>query len=282
MRYFNIRHTLVGKKGETDILVALLSNYGFDSFEEEETHLNAFISEEIFHEKDWSAFHQSISFLKDYEFTVLRLENRNWNKEWESNYEPIYIDKFCQITAPFHQQKDGFEYTLNIEPKMSFGTGHHDTTQLMIRLMRSIDFKNKKVLDMGSGTGVLSILANKMGAEWVDAVDIDDWAFENILENITRNNAKVNVHQGDVSFLRLVNLQYDIVLANINKNVLMADVPEYLKFLNKQGLLILSGFLPEDEKELNSMDEINQQCLEGNALSTENWMAKSFLKIVGF
>jgi len=280
MKYINIQHRLKGQEGETDILVALLSEYGFDSFEEEETYLNAFISEELFHEKKWATDHQLHPFLKDYSYTILHLEERNWNKEWESNYQAIYIDEFCQITAPFHQQKEGFEYNLNIEPKMSFGTGHHDTTQLMIRLMRSIDFKNKKVLDMGSGTGVLAILANKMGANWVDAVDIDDWAFENILENIGRNHTKVNAHQDDVSFLNSVQLQYDIILANINKNVLLTDVPEYLKFLNKDGLILLSGFLPKDEKDISSIKDVQQQCVQNETLRTENWMAKSFLKTV--
>lgn len=276
MSFLQLNLPLLNKEAEADVLIALLSEFGFDGFHEEVDHLSAFMSYDNFSERAWKAYVDAHSFLQEYKFTLDQVDDINWNKEWESNYPPIYLDHFCQIIAPFHLAKKDFEYTLKIEPKMSFGTGHHDTTQLMIHLMREIDFKDKNVLDMGSGTGVLSILAAKMGAKRIDAIDIDNWAYENIQENISRNEVQVYAHKGDVNFLEELSQTYDVILANINKNILLSDVPSYLAQLQRGGFLLLSGFLPNDESDLDQIPDLSDTCRPVKKVSTKNWMAKCY------
>jgi ribosomal protein L11 methyltransferase len=172
------------------------------------------------------------------------IEQVNWNEEWEKNFNPIDVDGIVSIRAPFHQNPH-LKYDIVIEPKMSFGTGHHETTHMMIQHLLEVDLKDKKVLDMGSGTGILAIFAEMRGAKPVDAIDIDEWCFENSIENVERNNCEnISIYQGDVELLKEKN--YDLIIANINRNVLLADMAQYAKCLNFKGILLLSGFYIED------------------------------------
>lgn len=228
----------------TEILIAELGYAGFESFVETEEGVTAYIQKE-----DWNeAILKEINILNSEEFkisfTFSEIEQINWNQEWEKNFEPIEVDGKCTVRAPFHPQKN-FEYEIVIEPKMSFGTGHHETTFMMLQFILENDFKNKTVLDMGCGTAVLAILAEMRGASKLDAIDIDEWCFENSLENIQRNNCgNISVYLGDASLL--YGKKYDVIIANINRNILLNDMEAYRKCLDLGGELYLSGFYTED------------------------------------
>lgn len=228
----------------TEILIAELGYAGFESFVETEEGVSAYIQKE-----EWNnAILEDIDILKSEEFkieyTFSEIEQVNWNEEWEKNFDPIEVDGMCTVRAPFHPERN-FEYEIVIEPKMSFGTGHHETTFMMLQFILENDFQNKEVLDMGCGTAVLAILAEMRGASKLDAIDIDEWCFENSLENIQRNNCKnISVHLGDASLLD--GKSYDVIIANINRNILLNDMETYRKSLNKNGELYLSGFYAED------------------------------------
>ena len=228
----------------TEILIAELGYAGFESFVETEEGVSAYIQKE-----EWNdAILEDINILKSEEFkikyTFSEIEQVNWNEEWEKNFDPIEVDGKCTVRAPFHPERN-FEYEIVIEPKMSFGTGHHETTFMMLQFILENDFQNKTVLDMGCGTAVLAILAEMRGASKLDAIDIDEWCFENSLENIQRNNCEnISVHLGDASLLN--GKSYDVIIANINRNILLNDLETYRNSLNENGELYLSGFYTED------------------------------------
>ena len=237
---FNIEPAIPG----CEILIAQLSQLGFDSFQEHENGISAYVDSKISSEIDL----KDIQILNSEEFKIsfeiTSVEKQNWNIKWESNFEPIYVDNICCVRAPFHPKSD-YKYDLVIEPKMSFGTGHHETTSMMISFILANEFTNFSVCDIGSGTGVLAILAEQRGANKIDAIDIDNWCYLNSLENIERNNSKnINVYEGEVE--KLKNLRYDSIFANINLNVLLNDISTYAKMLNKNGVLYLSGFYKKD------------------------------------
>jgi len=237
---FNIDPAIPG----CEILIAQLSQLGFDSFQEHENGISAYVDSKISSEIDL----KDIQILNTEEFKIsfeiTSVEKQNWNIKWESNFEPIYVDNICCVRAPFHPKSD-YKYDLVIEPKMSFGTGHHETTSMMISFILANEFTNSYVCDIGSGTGVLAILAEQRGANKIDAIDIDNWCYLNSLENIERNNSKnINVYEGEVE--KLKNLRYDSIFANINLNVLLNDISTYAKMLNKNGVLYLSGFYKKD------------------------------------
>jgi ribosomal protein L11 methyltransferase len=226
---------------QKDILIAELSENGFEGFEETESGLKAFIPIRDYDENaiEEIARQQKITFNK----TII--EETNWNEVWESNFDPVVVDDFVAIRADFHKPIKGVECEIIVTPKMSFGTGHHATTFMMIEQMRQIDFADKTVFDFGTGTGVLAILAEKLGAKKIVAVDNDDWSIENAGENIQRNNCslidlqKGNTPASDISF--------DIILANINKNVILENFHLLVNQLSAGGVLLLSGLLAEDE-----------------------------------
>jgi ribosomal protein L11 methyltransferase len=259
MNYYEVKFTLSPyDQQKSEILVALLAEIGFDSFQESDEGVNAYIPEKSFCADDLANLIKNGLFKETqilYHPTLI--ENQNWNKRWESNFDPINIENFCRIRAPFHKPEKDFTLDIVIEPKMSFGTGHHQTTWLMVRQIFNLDVKGKRVLDMGCGTGILAIVAEKLGAENVVAIDNDQWAFENATENAERNHCnKIRVFLGDASLLNSMN--FDIILANINLNTLISDLPIYKNYLSGKGKLIISGILRSD------IPVINKAALELN------------------
>lgn len=231
---------------EKEILYAKMGEIGYEGFVEGEDDILAYIGEEDY---DPGKLNQLIDELAGLnirlQYRYHRTEDQNWNEEWERTYEPVQIDGRVLIRAPFHDSSRDPECTLVIEPKMSFGTGHHHTTKLMIREMGNHSFQGKRVLDMGCGTGVLGIYACKLGAARVLAVDYDQWAYENALENVKRNGVRaMEVRLGDAGVL--YGEQFDIILANITRNTLVRDLSVYKEHLLGEGLMLISGILAED------------------------------------
>ena len=257
----------------SEILIAELGYAGFESFVETEEGVTAYIQKD-----DWNDnILEDIQILNSDEFKITyefnEIEQTNWNEEWEKNFNPIIVDDLVSVRAPFHDKPDT-KYDLVIEPKMSFGTGHHETTHMMIQHILKNDFKGKSVLDMGCGTGVLAILAEKVGATQLDAIDIDNWCYLNSLENVKRNNCKhISVYEGDVSLLQ--NQKYDIIIANINRNILLADIPTYSNHLNNNGILFLSGFYEEDLPIITAKCHENRLVLKDKILKNR-WIAAKY------
>ena len=228
-----------------DILVAELAELGYDSFNTEGSELLAYIPEASFVESDVRVVLSKYLPADGFKLLWESMPDKNWNEVWESNFEPIVIDDRCSIRAPFHTNLPKTTFEIVIEPKMSFGTGHHATTHQMVEFVLDNEFKGLRVLDMGCGTGILAILAAMKGASHVLAIDNDDWAFENAEENVARNApGKVDVKLGDASLLG--SEYFDVILANINRNILLADMQSYVDVLVSGGLLFLSGILIED------------------------------------
>ena len=250
MSYIELIISVVPKEQGSEILIAELSETGFESFVDDEKGFLAYIKEENYFENDVKAIILKYSGLFNISFITKIIQKQNWNKEWENNFQPIDVDGKCYIRAPFHEAQKNFLYDVIIEPKMSFGTGHHFTTQLMIQKLMCLDVRNNSLLDMGCGTGVLAILASMMGAGPITAIDTDRWSFENSIENLKRNNINnVFVHKGYAEIL--AGKLFHTILANINKNVLLIDMPVYFQSLEIGGNLVLSGFFETDVTELN-------------------------------
>ena len=273
MEYLEVRFYC--KPAMNEILIAWLGNAGFDMFEEIEDGLKAYIPSVEFNEKNFNEVIASIPDAENIPFERTLIKEQNWNSQWESNFEPVTIADKVYIRAPFHPTKN-FETELVIEPKMSFGTGHHATTSMMAELMLSLNMEGKSVLDMGCGSGILAILAAKFNAINIVAIDNDDWAIENCLENSIRNNSSdIKIIKGESEILN--GLSFDIILANINRNVLLADIPLYVESLNDNGMLLLSGFLSEDRSMIfNKASESGLQFQK--EMTRLNWMAMQFIK----
>jgi ribosomal protein L11 methyltransferase len=250
MDYIQYSFTVTPPEPGSDILIALLADLGFESFTQSETGLEAYIQGEF----DNASSIKELSF-EDFSFSFTRTEipKTNWNEEWEKNFNPVYVDDLVCIRAHFHAASDKVKHDIVITPKMSFGTGHHDTTWLVSKTMFSLDFKNTNVLDMGCGTGILAILSKQLGATTILGIDIDDWSIENSIENAGINHASdIEFKKGDATLLPTKET-FDIVLANINKNVLKKDLPAYFIALKKEGYLLLSGFFTTDVDELKQL-----------------------------
>ncbi|SDH79868.1 50S ribosomal protein L11 methyltransferase [Winogradskyella thalassocola] len=258
-----------------EILIAELGYAGFESFVENEEGVIAYIQKEEWNDNILDGIYilSSDEFKIDYTFEDI--EQTNWNEEWEKNFNPIVVDDVVSVRAPFHEKRDDVKYDLIIEPKMSFGTGHHETTHMMIQHILQNDFKDKSVLDMGCGTGVLAILAEKVGATKLDAIDIDNWCYLNSLENVERNDCKnISVYEGDVMLLN--GKKYDSIIANINRNILLADISEYANCLNENGSLFLSGFYEQDIPIIEA--ECNKQMLKlTKTLQKGQWVSLKFI-----
>ena len=242
--YIEYNFTFSPKEPISEILIAELGNVGFESFVETENGVTAYIQK-----TDWSAeILADVFVLNSDEFSIEYNQNEvpqtNWNAAWEKNFEPIQVDDLVSIRAPFHENPN-LKYDIVIEPKMSFGTGHHETTHMMVQHLLQLDLENKKVLDMGCGTGILAIFAEMKGAKPLDAIDIDNWCYENSIENVTRNNCEnISVYEGDATLL--VDKKYDVIIANINRNILLMDMKVYTNCLQEGGILLLSGFYEQD------------------------------------
>lgn len=280
MTYLEIKLTLTPSEPWKDIFISQMADLGCDSFMDgdEDNELLCYIPA-----KDYDA-----AVMKDalenhgfpevsVQYAIQEMPDKDWNAEWEASYAPVTIANRCHIRAPFHPAQPDAEFDIIIEPKMSFGTAHHATTSQMAEYVLETDVRDKAVLDMGSGTGVLAILAHLKGASPVTAIDNDEWAYRNGLENVAHNNCpEVKVLLGDATLLG--NEKYDIILANINRNILLHDIPTYAQCLQSGGLLFMSGFY-----EGHDLDAIRQCCAENgisyiNCKVKDRWVAAQFCK----
>jgi ribosomal protein L11 methyltransferase len=250
MDYIELTLDLNPKKPWTEILIGELVDLGFESFTEEDDKLQAYIIVDDYRKDKIKLFLNEFS-KKDLSinFEEKIIPSQNWNETWESDFEPVKIDKKLLIRAPFHEQQEGFEEVIEIQPQMSFGTGHHQTTYLLSKVLFDIDLDNKTVLDVGTGTGILGILASKKGARSIIGTDIESGACENALENIARNNIlNFSILEGDLDVVP--NDKYDVIIANINKNVLKNHLKGYAERSKEGTILLLSGFFETDVPEL--------------------------------
>ena len=252
-----------------EILMTELIEIGFDSFTEEHDGILAYIQQEFFKEEEL----KEVQLLQNQEvkisYTFQEMPNINWNEEWEKNFSPINVEDQVSIRAEFHKNQN-LPHEIIIQPKMSFGTGHHATTYLMIQQMLDMDLANKNILDMGCGTSVLAIFAKQQGAGKTVAIDIDEWSVENSIENAARNNVELEISQGTAENLGSEN--FDVILANINRNILISDIPTYVSILNKGGQLLLSGLCFFD------VDDILEVCTKQNLslkkkIQREEWVS---------
>lgn len=259
----------------TDVLSAQLGKIGFESFVSIDTGLEAYISSKLFSVDKIDKLLSVFPFEANISYSYREIEDVNWNEEWEKNYfKQIVIDDKCCVHSSFHQLDKKYDYEIMIDPKMAFGTGHHQTTSLMIKEILTMNLNNKIVLDLGCGTGVLAILAKMKRASVVKAIDIDEWAYHNAIENVKLNDVDdIKVLHGDVNLLN--HEKFDLILANINRNVLLNDIPKYKLHLNKGGYLLMSGFYKDD------IPLIKKMCSEHNLIykgfsEKDQWVTTTF------
>jgi len=277
MDYIEVNFIIDPTSPEMEIMMAQLAEIGYDSFMESDNGLLAYIPGDNFNEdilRDLSVLNQDLSQLN---YTYKTIKDQNWNEVWESNYDPVTIKDQVYIRAPFHKTNRDIKYEILVDPKMSFGTAHHETTSLMIEMMLDEKLSGKKVLDMGCGTGILAILAEMLGARKIDAIDFDEWAYENATENVAKNKCKnIHVQLGDASTIKTV--EYNYIFANINRNVLLQDISVYATRLVKNGILLLSGFYTEDLLLIESSAREYNLILD-HKLIKNNWIIARFTKI---
>lgn len=275
MNYLEFDFQVLPKIPGVEILVAELGMIGFESFVDTEKGTLAYIQEAEFNASDL----QLVTLLSNPEFTISysqkSIEQQNWNAAWESNFQPIWVSDHCVVRAPFHSLKEPVEFDLIIEPKMSFGTGHHETTGLMLEYLLEQDLNQKAVMDMGCGTGVLAIMAAKKGAMPVMAIDIDRWSYENTIENIERNSVEgIEVLEGGAE---CISGSYDVFIANINRNILIHDMEYYFKALKPEGTLLMSGFFETDIEQI--ANHAQQWGWQQRSFKEKNqWVAVEFRK----
>ena len=259
----------------SEILIAELGEKAFESFIETDNGFSAFVQKDLYTDDILDDIFLMTSPEFTISYTIEEIEQVNWNEEWEKNFEPIDVDGNCHVRAPFHPKTEA-EFDIIIEPKMSFGTGHHETTHMMIQHLLETDVTNLKTLDMGCGTAILAILAEMKGAKPIDAIDIDNWCYLNSIENAERNNcSEITVYEGDASLV--VGKKYDLIIANINRNILLNDMQQYVDCLNENGTLLLSGFYTED------IPIINESCVNKGLtyikqFERNNWVSLKYKK----
>jgi ribosomal protein L11 methyltransferase len=254
-----------------DIMIAFLEQKGYESFVETKTGLKSYIAESdyISSHVDDVRSQQGVSTVQ-----VVEIEDQNWNAKWEENFDPVFVDDKLVIRAPFHPEDLRAEMTIIIQPQMSFGTGHHQTTWLISKRLFDLDIKDKTVLDMGTGTGVLAILAEKLGAKSIFAPDIDEWSFRNAKENLTLNNCKkIEVALGDDRTIE--GKSFDIIIANINKNVLIEHFSVYSKSIKSGGKMLISGFFTTDQEDLKAEAAKHGFVFE-ETISKDEWAMMQF------
>ncbi len=233
-----------------EILMAEVAEAGFETFMETEKGFEAYALQNQYDNHKLQQIRETYSAVTTVLFYLDRVEKKNWNEEWEKSYEPIDIEGKCLIRAAFHQPEKKYPYEIIITPKMSFGTGHHQTTYLMVKAQLELDHAGKVVMDAGTGTGVLAIMASKLGAARVEAFDVDEWSILNSTENTQVNGCNnIFIRQGKISGLAF-DMNFDIILANINKNILLEELHQYAAYLNPAGQLLLSGFYEKDIPDL--------------------------------
>ncbi len=238
----------------SEIMLAELAELGFESFVETEDGLEAYIQETLFDDLLIKNMLETYAERTPISYTFKHIPKQNWNEEWEKNFQPISIGNDIYVRADFHEPKPEFPYEIIITPKMSFGTGHHETTSMVMEHQLNISHQNKKVLDVGTGTGILAILAEKLGANYVSAFDNDEWSVENTVENVALNNAhKITVRLGTIE--NEPQEKYEIVLANINRNILLQQIPAYATFMAAGGALVISGFYEADIADIQAVAE---------------------------
>ncbi len=273
--FLEVRIKISGEGSDTDLMIARLIGLGFDGFVEEEGSILAYY--EIYQE----IIEGGVDFeeiLRKENIPVVSLniiEDKNWNEAWESDYQSVVIGKELMVRAPFHPAAEDVKYDIIIEPRMAFGTAHHETTEQMLMLISEMDMSSKRVLDMGCGTAVLAILAHKMGAGDVLAIDNDEWAYRNSLDNIEINAATdIEVQEGDAALLE--NKEFDIIFANINRNILLKDIPAYAAVLARPGKLLMSGYYTEDLPLIEEKANASGLKLESTCVKN-NWVAAIFV-----
>lgn len=259
------------------VLSVSIADIGFESFVEDELGTTAYIQSDIFNADELNNILADLPIEAQISYSFKSIEDQNWNEEWEKNYfQPLIIDDRCIIQSTFHNAPATYEYNIYIDPKMAFGTGHHQTTELMIREILKDNFEGKSVLDMGAGTAILAILASMRGADPIIAIDIDQWAYDNAIENLKLNNIdNIEVEIGGADLLG--DKTFDIILANINRNILLNDIHAYASVLNLGGTLYMSGFYNED------IPLITEECNRNNLnfcynTMKDNWVAVKFKK----
>ena len=253
MKYIEVTITLNPVDPYRDLLVDALGNEGpYDSFVETPNGLKAYVPADQF-EEDW--LKSRIDDLKQFsilnsQFSIREMPDKNWNEEWEKQHQPVLVEadngKKIWVRAPFHEHRTDVDYEIEIEPKMSFGTAHHATTYMMLSYLAELPMEGLRVLDMGCGTAVLGILAKMRGADYVEGIDIDEWAYNNAMENVQRNGVEMTIRIGDASLLANQSDKFDLIIANINRNILLNDMASYAAVLNAGGTLLLSGFYESD------------------------------------
>ena len=277
MKYIEVSFIIEPYSQENeDLLIAILSENEDDSIWQTENELKAYIQENLFSVENLQSICNSIQNIFTVETIINTLPEKNWNEEWEKSYPFTIISERCLIRAPFHLNTPKTEFEIVIEPKMSFGTGHHSTTSLMVELILEMDIANKTILDMGCGTGILAIITSLKKAKKITAIDFDEWAYENTIENSKKNNCtNIEVIKGTAT--EIPNENYDIILANINRNVLLEDIGTYFKHLNKNSNLVISGFLQSDIEILWKKAEVFK-LLPAKVVTKNNWVAAIFEK----
>jgi ribosomal protein L11 methyltransferase len=260
----------------SEILMAEVAEVGFDTFMETERGFEAYVEEEKFDHTLLADVQEKYKHIHPIFFRD-KIQKQNWNEEWEKNLQPIIVDDQCLVRAEFHRVEKKYPYEIIITPKMSFGTGHHQTTYLMLKGQMQMDFQNKRVMDAGCGTAILSIMASKRGAREVQAFDIDEWSVINGKENITNNLCtNIEIYQGKLVDMKAEG-KFDTILANINKNVLLEELKLYSDRLKEGGQLLLSGFYTHDIADLNR-EAVNRNLKEANRDERENWASLLLVK----
>ena len=276
MNYIEYDFTVSPLEMGSEILIAELAEVGFDSFVDTPMGIKAYIPKDSWNEQ----ILEDIYLLSNPEFTIsyqiTEIEQVNWNEEWEKNFSPIVVEDLCTVRANFHPVPNT-RYDIVITPKMSFGTGHHETTYMMLQQLLPLSLEGAKVLDMGCGTGILAIMAALRGARDITAIDIDPWCVENATENVQQNDCSfITIKEGDVSLI--AGEQYNLILANINRNILLSDIPAYTQALLPQGLLLVSGFYEED------LPAIKEKCQEVGLtylshIERNRWVSAKFQRL---
>jgi ribosomal protein L11 methyltransferase len=267
----HIKVEIIANENQQEELIALFDDYNATGFEQTDEKLIAYFDEEGYEKTEIE------KVVEGYSFELSEVEEKNWNEEWEKNFQPVVVEDFVAVRAHFHAPVSGIQYEIVITPKMSFGTGHHATTFMMMQQMREIDFRNKTVFDFGTGTGILAILAEKLGAEKITAIDVDDWSIENAKENFERNKCSKTA----VSLSSQIPAgQFDIFLANINRNVILDYIPQIVKALRRNAFILFSGLLVADENDIREAAE-RHGLLFTNRKERLGWLSLLFVNQQG-